>query len=106
MKQFLTIKEASKEFSRCEQTIYSMVTGIRSHPERYDETNFFGKGKKILIRAACLIDYDKYGEQLEKYPDTVSEYVPTRIESNLGIGGGAYPTAHEIATEVAAILRR
>lgn len=104
MKQFLTIEEAAREFSRNPQTIERMLRKIREHPDRYDETNFFGKGKKILIRTACLMDWDDNGELLENYPDVCPKYNPRKYEDSFGFTE-RYPTALEIAKEVVYLIR-
>lgn len=104
MKQFLTISEAAKEFSRSEKTIERMVKKIKDHPERYDDTNFFGKGKKFLIRTACLMDYDRNGELFEKAPAICPKYNPQKYEIALGFTE-RYPTAREIAREVFYLIK-
>lgn len=104
MKQFLTMSEAAKEFSRSEKTISRMVKKIKEHPERYDDTNFFGTGKKFLIRTACLMDWDRNGELLETAPGICPKYNPQRYEMALGFSE-QFPTAKEIASEVALLLK-
>lgn len=104
MKQFMTAQEAAAEFSRSESTINRMIREIHGHPERYDETNFFGKGKKSLIRTACLMDWDANGEMLERYPEICPKYNPEKYERALGFTE-RYPTAMEIAKEVLHLMR-
>lgn len=104
MKQFLTVKEAAYEFSRSEETINRMVKKIKSHPDRYDETNFFGKGGKFLIRTACLMDWDRNGDMFENYPSICPKYNPQKYEIALGFME-RYPTAKEIAREVFYLIK-
>ena len=105
MKQFLTISEAALEFSRSEKTIQRMVDEIRKYPDRYEpELNFFGSRGKLLVRAACLMDYDRNADLLERCPAIVPRYIPSRYEMSLGFQE-RYPTAKEIAREVYFMLR-
>lgn len=107
MKQFLTITEATEQLGRSRSTIERMVKEIQSYPERYDRsTNFFGQGRKVSIRTACLFDYDSNKELLETYPELAPRYNPLKIEQELGITENRdFPTAREIAQEVLIIIR-
>ena len=108
MKQFMTVKELSYEFTRSGPTVNNMVKGIKNHPDRYDpETTFFGDGAQKLIRTAAIIDYENNKQILESgYAEAyIPAYDPLKYESELGITQ-RYPTAREIAKEVAVLLVR
>lgn len=108
LKQFMTVKELSQEFTRSVPTVNNMVKGIKNHPDRYDpETTFFGDGAKKLVRTAAVIDYENNKQILESgYAEAyIPAYDPLKYESELGITH-RYPTAKEIAKEVAVLLVR
>lgn len=105
MNQFLTIKELAHELKRTPQTINIMVREMQKMPERYDDTNFFGKGSKKMVRVAALFDFDAYRDQLKDFPELVPPYDPFKYEQSLGIVE-RYPSAEDIAKEVVKLLKQ
>ena len=83
----MTAKEAAEEFGCKPRHIQDLMNEMRTYiPERYGKLTFFGEGRSVAVRTACLIDYSCHRELIKSGNGDIVKFDAVESERELGIG--------------------
>lgn len=86
-KWYMTATEAAVEFGCTAEYIRKLMKEMRKYiPERYGKMTFFGEGRSVAVRTACLIDYASHRHLIQDGNGDLAKFDVVESERELGIG--------------------